>query len=229
MATTRSMTQLYNERIKKQEENLQENIKNELQSEFITFLENEELAVAKMKILDNKFNIIKNISIKILKNIDNFKDLNLTEFKLGEKIEENFLKEFKNMTLYYKEQQKAKKEYYKILIYDKIRKDIKLALNFNNIDDIMINIYKNEFKEELFNVLNEKENIDLNLFNEVYYTSLNKAAREFKQDRQNYLEEQKVKEQLKKQQQKARQQKNKKIPLGWKIYGSSVAFKKLFK
>ena len=128
-------------------------------------------------------------------------------------MEEIFLSEYHNIFKAYRVKQKAQKEYYKNMIYNEIKKDIKEC--DKTLQEKLIILRTEEYKNELINYFKEnEEDFNVDLFNELYFTIKNKIARELKEQ----IEIENM-----------QQDNNIHIPLGWKVYGISKVIGKIFK
>lgn len=128
-------------------------------------------------------------------------------------MEEIFLSEYHNIFKSYRIKQKAQKEYYKTMIYNEIKKDIKEC--DKTLQEKLVILRTEEYKNELINYFKEnEEDFNVDLFNELYFTVKNKVARELKEQ----LEVEKL-----------QQDNSVHIPLGWKVYGISKVIGKIFK
>ena len=192
---------------------------------------------AKLDILNNKDYIIDNIIYTIKQNVPlNFKyywqDSSITETILT--INDLFLKIYNDTFKAYKVKQSAEKEDQKQVLCDKINKDIANALKIQDIENVLINVKKIDYKKALFETLQQDyENININVLNDIYTQTLNKVVNNYKGDLYVYkeqkkinLENQKIIEKQRLQQEKARKNK---IPFVWKWYAGAKAINKLMK
>ena len=203
---------------------------------------------AKLDILNNKDYIIDSIIYTIKQNVPlNFKyywrDSSITETILT--INDLFLKIYNDTFKAYKVKQNAEKEYYKQVLYDTITKDIENALEYQDIENVLLNVKKIDYKKTLFETLQEDyEDININVINDIYLQTLNKVVNNYKCDlyiykeqkkitlekqrlyRKKLQEEEKTFEKQRLQQEKARKNK---IPFAWKWYAGAKAINKLMK
>ena len=177
---------------------------------------------AKINLIINKDVIIDNIlsDINDLRKSGNSVFLGFKYYFENERIEniiyymeEIFLKEYHSVFKSYKVKQKAQKEYYKTMIYNEIKKDIKEC--DKTLQEKLIILKTEEYKNVLIDYFKEnEEDFNIDLFNELYYTIKNKIARELKEqiEIENMQQDNSIH-----------------IPLGWKVYGISKAIGKIFK
>ena len=222
---------------KDQKRNFEEYITYKLQEEFNNQIYEKGENQAKLYILNNKDFIIDYVIDTIKKNVPlNFKyywqDSSLTETILT--INDLFLKIYNDTFKAYKVKQSAEKEYYKQVLYDKITEDIEQALKLQDIENVLINVKKIDYKKALFETLQEEyEDININVINDIYLQTLNKVVNNYKGDlyvykeqKRNNLNNQKLIEKQKQQEEKARKSK---IPFVWKWYAGAKAINKLMK
>lgn len=203
----------------------------ELQKYFNNNLMDEGEELAKINLLINKDVIIDNILYNL--NIEKQKTSSLyLNFKyyydnndlehLFYNINKVYLKEYQNFFKAYKIQDKAIKEHYKTILYNKFIDDIKESKKYNiSINLIIATMKKSEYKENVIKDLKEtNEDLNINIINDLYFTVLNKAIKEYKQEADEEKELQKI---------AVKQNKKKKIALGWKVYGITKVMSKLWK
>lgn len=189
-----------------------------LQATFMVYIYKYEERLAKIKIVEDKEEII-NDAIEYLYTLkdcyDHQKYSGFKEENILVDLENIYANEIEKAFRVFKLKQKAVKDYYKIEIYNHIVNDITEALKSKDIYSILYAVktidYKQAVKED---ILREEE--DLDIFNEVYNTCMNKAIREFKQLEKEYIASEKEKNKFT-------------IPLGWKLAGITTAINKLIK
>ena len=167
---------------------------------------------ARISLLENKQDIINDFYsyIERLKKENNNIYLNFkyyydyTDYAIiNAFINDTYLKIYNDTFKAYKIKEKAEKDFLKHLLYEELKEEITLHTDNIYILDI---IKTNEYKEELLKHLQKEHNININIYNDIYHSVLNKVIREFKED-------------IKLKQQKMQQENKTKIPLGWKVFG----------
>lgn len=196
--------------------------------------------IAKISLLENKQEIIQDIFDYIeklkrqylngynaiyIKFSQYYSSLNYEE--IYTLINNIYLKVYNETFKAYKIQEKASKQYAKTIIYNEITENIEENIDKHDLDDIISYIKTNDYKKLLVNSINKEYNIDICVLNDIYTSCLNKAIAPYKEDLKVCIDNKKYEDKLQ-QEQELKARKNK-IPLGWKVYGATKIFNKLWK
>ena len=209
---------------KEQKQKFEEYVAYKLQEEFSNQIYEKGETQAKLDILNNKDFIIDYVIDTIKKNVPlSFKYYwqysSPTETILT--INDIYIKIYNDTFKAYKVKQKAEKEYYKQVIYDTITKDIKNALEYQDIENVLINIKTIEYKDMLFKDLKkEYKDLSIDIYNNIYTQTLNNVISNYKGNLAIYKQQKKEIKQ---------EQKGIKIPLGWKLAFITKAINKMVK
>ena len=189
-----------------------------LQATFMVYIYKYEERLAKIKIVEDKETII-NDAIEYLYTLkdcyDHQKYSGFKEENILVDLENIYANEIEKAFRVFKLKQKAVKDYYKVEIYNHIVNDITEALKSKDIYSILYAVKTIDYKQAVKEDILRKEE-DLDIFNEVYNTCMNKAIKEFKQLEKEYIASEKEKNKFS-------------IPLGWKLAGITTAINKLIK
>lgn len=200
------------------EKDYKKDLVDSLQTTFMIYIYKYNENLAKIKIIEDKEEIINEAieHIYTLKDCyDNQKYSGFNENNIFVDLENIYANEIEKAFKVFKLKQKAVKDYYKVEIYNHIVKDIANAMEQNNIYNILQGVKTLEYKKAVMDdILRDEEDTDI--FNDIYNNCLNKAVKEFKQLEKDFIENEKEKNKFK-------------IPLGWKLAGITTIINKLVK